>query len=336
MREQQRSQKISLQIEHLRDLLTNANVPFKPDKFSTLITVVDYIKQLQRRSAVLDAEQKKLIDTISKTNQVVNDSHLPLSARSTSSMSDETTSASNSARSSGAPTSGISSMLCMSSDPITAGTPQDVTSCGGRQIGRSGENETSRPGGDMAFIQSVDYRTIFFKTVLPLAVASIDGRFIDCNPEFERLSGYTRSELLPALLESRNVSLDGSVGIIDGFHGSAIGHNYLTVPDVTTSSHIDGTAAAGPPHVKASDDSDPFAVNSTACNMSLFNVLCRENMEEVFVVLSEMLKYVPTNDEGVLQTTTPPTSRNDYWSGAVRLNRNPGLEVSLSRNIVLE
>lgn len=48
-REQQRSYRISQQIKELRDVLADSNVPYKPNKFSILISVTEYIKQLQSR-----------------------------------------------------------------------------------------------------------------------------------------------------------------------------------------------------------------------------------------------------------------------------------------------
>lgn len=43
-------------IEHLQGLLRRANIPFKPDKCSTLATVVNYVKQLQEQVAVLGSQ----------------------------------------------------------------------------------------------------------------------------------------------------------------------------------------------------------------------------------------------------------------------------------------
>jgi PAS domain-containing protein len=71
LREQQRSYKISQQIKHLRDVLQESNIPFRPNKYSILVSVADYIKQLQSRSIMLDAEHQRLIDTIRDTNTAV-------------------------------------------------------------------------------------------------------------------------------------------------------------------------------------------------------------------------------------------------------------------------
>ena len=75
LREQQRSQKITQQIDVLKELLTAANVDFKSDKYSTLVSVVDYIRDLQERSARLDKEHRGLLDTIAQTTEMVHGSH---------------------------------------------------------------------------------------------------------------------------------------------------------------------------------------------------------------------------------------------------------------------
>ena len=77
LREQQRSHKISQQIKELRTVLSESNIPFKPNKFSILLSVVEYIKQLQVRSIFLDAEHRKLIDTIRQTANLVNSGRNP-------------------------------------------------------------------------------------------------------------------------------------------------------------------------------------------------------------------------------------------------------------------
>lgn len=72
VREQQRSHKISQQIKELRSVLTESKVPFKQNKFSILMSVVDYIKHLQNRATLLDSEHHKLVSTIRQTNDLVN------------------------------------------------------------------------------------------------------------------------------------------------------------------------------------------------------------------------------------------------------------------------
>lgn len=80
LREQQRSYRISQQIKELRDVLSESNVPFKPNKYSILLSVVDYIKQLQTRAIMLDSEHNKLISTIRQTNEMVSSGNAPTNA----------------------------------------------------------------------------------------------------------------------------------------------------------------------------------------------------------------------------------------------------------------
>lgn len=77
LREQQRSFRISQQIQQLRDVLAESKVPFKPNKYSILVSVADYIKQLQTRAIMLDSEHKKLFKTIQETNEMVASGQIP-------------------------------------------------------------------------------------------------------------------------------------------------------------------------------------------------------------------------------------------------------------------
>jgi PAS domain-containing protein len=71
LREQQRSYRISQQIKELRDVLAESNIPFKSNKFSILVSVTEYIKQLQSRAIMLDAEHQKLVTTINQSSSLV-------------------------------------------------------------------------------------------------------------------------------------------------------------------------------------------------------------------------------------------------------------------------
>ena len=77
VREQQRSYKISQQIKVLKIVLTESGVAYKPNKFSILMSVADYIKQLQSRAIMLDAEHNKLVTTIKETSEMVNSGQTP-------------------------------------------------------------------------------------------------------------------------------------------------------------------------------------------------------------------------------------------------------------------
>eukprot|EP00980_Cylindrotheca_fusiformis_P008017 scaffold1706_cov116-Cylindrotheca_fusiformis.AAC.20 len=214
LREQQRSQKITQQIDHLREVLASANITFKPDKYSTLVTVGDYIKQLQAKSAALDADHKKLINTISKTNEMANSQYIP------------------------AATNGQDG-------------PGDMDL--GNQLA------SHQDDSEGVFVPNIDYRSVFDSCGMALAVASIDGRFLDCNAEFLKIVGYSRDEILPSKKQEPGLSV---------------------IAEETPSS---GSAAAAKQNKTSSQ------------NMSLFNLLSREHMEGVFVAMSQMLKKLPKN-----------------------------------------
>jgi PAS domain-containing protein len=260
-REQQRSQKITEQIACLKELLAAANVHFKPDKHSTLITVADYIKQLQARSQLLDSEHQKLLDTIAKTSEI-------------------------------------------------ASSPQYQTSAGNETVS-SNDLLTDAPTGLLledehaVFVKGLDYRNIFKQCSIPLAVASIDGRLMDCNGEFEALTGYERDELL--LCEVSN--------------------------------DCDGTPRAD---VAFSDAGVPSTVTTTSLtrNLSLFNLLCREDMEQVFLAMSRMLKQPISLGEDPPEANSSNRGsslprHHDFWSGRVNQSRRMTGKVSLSKSLAL-
>jgi PAS domain-containing protein len=151
-REQQRSQRITQQIITLKNILEGAQIEFKPDKYSTLVTVGDYIKTLQEQSAKLDQEHQKLLDTLTKTSEIVNSKYAPTKQESVD-------------------------LMCDSLSP-----PEDEA---------------------LTKIQGIDYESVFMSSPFPFAISSIDGRFIDCNDEFEALTGYKRDELLPLEFQAK-------------------------------------------------------------------------------------------------------------------------------------
>ena len=139
LREQQRSMKISQQIKELRALLTDSHIPFKPNKYSILMSVVDYVKELQTRAVYLDGEHRKLVNTISRTSEIVN-----------------------------------------------SGRAVDTIDCNPSTVGMESE---------LLFVHDIDYKLIFSQCGAALGVAALDGRFIDCNPEFESISGLSKTQL---------------------------------------------------------------------------------------------------------------------------------------------
>lgn len=80
-REQQRSQQISHQIAVLKELLDDANVECKPDKYSTLASVVDFVIDLQQQASTLESEHSKLLDTIRQTTEIMSTQYMSVQAK---------------------------------------------------------------------------------------------------------------------------------------------------------------------------------------------------------------------------------------------------------------
>lgn len=311
-REQRRSQKITEQIDELRDVLAAASIRFKPDKFSTLISVVDYVKQLQARSTMLDMEHKKLIDTISRTNEMVNESYLPTSAG-------------------GGGGGSIFSNDKIGSDSFLTAQPDSTVSSSGRHDIYNDD--------ELVFVRNVDYRCIFDRCGMPLAVASIDGRLLDCNEEFVKLTGYEHKELLPNKHQNQQTSAP-----IIADHVASTSSAY---PDVPVSSHSDSSISTATnsitegkrslpeqDHNSVQDDNivDDETVDENqapAINFSLFDLLNRNHMEEVFMSLSEMLKRPPREKVGPEAIVV-----DDHWWGNVYLNRSSQVEMRMTISLV--
>lgn len=252
LREQQRSRRITEQITLLRDVLMEAGVPCKPDKNSTLIGVAEYIQQLQNRASLLDQEHKKLLDTIARTNEMVNNQYYQATA------------------------DGSSIATGASPAPVSNDLLSDANMVSGPL-----EDENA------VFVQGLDYKSVFTRCGIALAVASIDGRFIDCNSEFVALSGYSRKELLP---------------------GEELSKTEIR-PEAVPSKSVDKP------------------LDSPERNLSLFNLLNREDMETVFTAMSGMIRRSePPAD--------PSSTQQDYWSGYVRQNREDDTSVSSLYHLV--
>merc|ERR1719162_1905877 len=161
MREQERSQRIAHQIAQLKELLASSNVQFKPDKYSTLVTVAEYIKSLQQRSVMLDTEHRKLVDTVSRTNNVVN-----------------------------------SSKLRPQSSPISSSSPNQENQ--GRQGPNIIPSDTDVVDDDLVFVGGLDYKSVFSNCGVAMAITTIDGRLLECNIEFAHFCGITDKKLKSA------------------------------------------------------------------------------------------------------------------------------------------
>uniref|UniRef100_A0A7S3V6C6 BHLH domain-containing protein n=1 Tax=Chaetoceros debilis TaxID=122233 RepID=A0A7S3V6C6_9STRA len=159
VREQERSQRISTQISDLKSLLASSNVAFKPDKYSTLVSVFGYIKTLQQRSILLDEEQKKMVETITKSNDLVTKSQ-------------------------------------NGNQAVTSSSTSAYRDSSGR-TGITGAQKSSEEEDEIVmFVRGLDYRNIFSRIKIALCVTSIDGRLLACNDEFVHTCGLARETLV--------------------------------------------------------------------------------------------------------------------------------------------
>jgi len=313
LREQRRSQKITIQIDQLREVLAAASVRFKPDKYSTLVSVVEYVKQLQGRSTMLDMEHKKLLDTISRTNEIVHEPYLGNSGASASSTADGT---------------GIGRDAPKPDSALSNGAG-DNKNANGVSAGGAGDIYND---DELVFVRNVDYKCIFDRCGMPLAVASIDGRLMDCNSEFVELTGYRREELLPneryqKQRREHDLQQQGSAIVADDINSSFSPDSIF--PDRAASSNSNALVNKSDTRSGRKISAATHSNNEEIRNFSLFNLISRNNMEEVFVSLSEMLKQPPTEEDA-----TNEVSNADYWSGNVRLSRNSHLEMRINVSLV--
>lgn len=282
LREQERSHRITERIAELRTVLAEAGVHFKPDRYSTLVSVVEYIKQLQNRSQSLDEEHKKLMATISTTDQIVK-SGLQSNTRGR----------------------GVGALG-------SSGVVQTL------DVGENLSSTSSENNDDefLVFVQGIDYKFIFASCGVALAIASVDGRFVDCNEEFLRITNYTRKELLgvpraigqqgcPApsgelVAVSASTSSDSTAlstaaaAAVAAQAAKPPGQNPLNQnlsSSVAKDVKVSASFAPGAPG--ASNPRPPAEIHTRKQHLSLFNLLAREDMETVYAAMSRMLRSPP-------------------------------------------
>lgn len=280
LREQERSHRITDRIAELKGVLSEAGVHFKQDRYSTLVSVVNYIKQLQKRSQSLDEEHKKLLETIATADRLVNSN--------------------------------------VNSGTTTVQTHMDAL----------GENTSSSSNDDdefLVFVQGIDYKFIFASCGVALAIASVDGRFVDCNEEFLRITDYTRKELLG---EDDAEGKKGQGGTGNGGGGASGGvvtvststsANSAALMSVASAAAVGGNASNG---CTSHESRPPPEIHMRKPHLSLFNLLGREDMEAVYAAMSRMLRSSAPehnsqrggsngNGSGKDESTMPRSSSSD-------------------------
>ena len=265
-REQERSQQITKRIGELRTVLSSAGVAFKADRYNTLVSVGEYIKQLQGKSEKLDEEHKRLLDTISGADRLVNSA------------------------------GGIGTVGTTTVHQTHHGMENTTSS-------NSSSSDTHSNTDDefLVFVQGIDYKSVFASCGLALAIASVDGRFVDCNEEFLRITEYSRIELLGEENEGGRTRKSllphpqGSSGV-----PSAGGGKVDTATSALTTS-AESKAVKTPDLHASSGNLKPPPSNRNGGppseihmrkqhHLSLFNLLGGEDMEAVYAAMSRMLR----------------------------------------------
>lgn len=256
VREQMRSQRITEQISDLRDLLKTSNIDFKPDKFSTLVTVDEYIRHLQQQSTDLDSELKNLLATISQTTEIVNNQFMPRQDNTSTPLlfnPDE------SLRERASPCGPVS---CEQSTLLSVPESQDEDS--------------------MQFAKGIDYKVIFDCCPFACSITGIDGRFVDFNEEFLDKTGYTRDELI---LEECHEQPHAAEKVAAPWPADC---DVSVASSSSCSKNQDSNEEASRP-----ESPGVVVEESTKAirNKSLFNILHKDDIERLFCSMSSMLQF---------------------------------------------
>lgn len=154
--EKQRTRRINQQIQALRSLLEASGLTTKKDKYSILHNTGEYIRQLQQSLAASELKNQQLQRTL-ETRPT--DTALSVAETATLSSSGE---------------------YHGSLPPPAAIIPSEI-------------DPASYDSAD--FASNVDYQNLFLNASIAMAVANVDGQFMDCNVSFSRVSGFTRSDI---------------------------------------------------------------------------------------------------------------------------------------------
>ena len=296
-REQERSQKITERISELKNVLSEAGVHFKPDRYSTLVSVVSYIKTLQQRSALLDEEHRKLLDTIAGADKLVKANGGGSLIPSLSGAATATAAAIASKAGSNNPILPLSAKGII---PATTAMPTVQTHEKTANDPPSIASSSSLSNNDeeyLMFVKGIDYKSIFTNCGVALAIASVDGRFVDCNEEFLKVTNYTRTELLgdsprrtslPHPQDDNSQPSSSSSLKPNGQKQQGLAVTVSTTASTNKSSPL-LEAVKKTPDVP-SGNRPPKEIHMRKQHLSLFNLLGGKDMEAVYSAMSRMLR----------------------------------------------
>ena len=191
-REQKRSNEISSQIDGLRAVLTNAGVAVKASKSAILVGTAQYIHALQRKHAELEAERRRMLSEMCVLLQQaprVSDPPAetqipPPAAVAAAAAAADTRAAATPPPPPPAPPPPeerrIEASPPISEEPIRPARPP-----------RAHDRTALDRRDDLDQI----YELVFADSAVPMAVVTLDGKFLRTNVRFEGASGYRQNEL---------------------------------------------------------------------------------------------------------------------------------------------
>ena len=195
-REQKRSNEISSQIDGLRRVLTDAGVAVKASKSAILVGTAQYIRALQRKHEELEAERRRML------------SEMCVLLQQAPRVSDPPPEPEQPPAAPPPPPVPPSPAAVAAAAAAAGGARgRRGAAAGGATAARRGGHEEepiilARPprAPDRTALDRRDdldqiYELVFADSAVPMAVVTLDGKFLRTNVRFEAASGYGRTEL---------------------------------------------------------------------------------------------------------------------------------------------
>jgi hypothetical protein len=253
--------------------------------------VAEYIQQLQGRAIMLDSEHERLINTIRCTTEATTTTTTGINNNNTT--QSDTSSNGDNNNNNNTPNHG---------NAVPNNEMMDGVVAYRNSINNNNNNNDTDDCGPISsdsllFVPGIDYEAVFVHCPYPLGVATLDGRLIAANREFESLlnPNYTAVTTVPMNTSSSSyydLSYDGS----------------------TTKS---SSSSTGP-----SNNNN----NNTMIDQSFFVFI--RNHQEIFEAMAALLKQSTASIErGEGTITTSPNLL--FWHGHVVSSRNEMVGVCL-------
>ena len=200
-REQRRSFKISQQIENLRQLLEGAGCSVKANKSSILNETANYIRMLQQRHVQLDLEHRRHFAAMQQSAAAMQQQqHMhgtpPQPRAPLPPQSARVAPPAAAAAAAAAPPGGAG--VSLKRPPPSPSRSPETSPVEGEPAGSAPDAVEAElaVAAAAANIPQTDYKLIFRDACVPMAIAAMDGCFIETNCRFCEVSGYLREELL--------------------------------------------------------------------------------------------------------------------------------------------